>query len=106
MARVYVVHPTDNNISAASQYGPVCYITHRYVYGDEIDAANLMPIDFVQRLEKAAEEFNPEEDYFCLVGDHLQIVAFTAMLAARYDSFRVLRYDREAAGYLEVLIQS
>lgn len=97
--------PNDKrfDITPAMQYGDIRYVNFRYIYGDEIDNERL-PDEPVQGMRENVERFNPEVDYLLILGDHLQLVQFTAMLATAYGQFRVLRYDREARGYFPVVI--
>jgi len=109
---VFVVHPVRDDISQALRFGELRYVTKGYVYGDELDntyeeSPNIgdwcLPADDRQALYAAAAGFNPSVDYLLIAGDHLQLVAFVAMLAAR-GSFRVLRFDRKISDYIPVLI--
>lgn len=100
---VWVIHPVDQDLSAASQWGEIRYITDRHIYGDEIENEEL-PDKFRIDLYKAACSFDYEEDYFLLIGDQLQLVAFAGMLSERKGCIRVLRYDKKAEGYIPVFI--
>lgn len=104
---VVVVHPiSDVDISAAKQYGDIQYINKQYIYGDMLDGENRPPVEFTKAIKEAVLEFNPEEDYLLIAGDHLQLIMAAFYIGGRCNSFRALRYDRQAAGYLEVLITS
>lgn len=101
---VLAVHPIkDADLTPASVYGEIEYINKRYVYSDELEG-NRIPQPFVSRMEKAVDGFDPGHDYLLIAGDHLQIVAMSALLADRWGDFKVLRYDREAKGYVEIEI--
>jgi hypothetical protein len=104
---VLVVHPiTDKalDVSGASIYGDFKYVNRRYVYMDELAGMGL-PVDVRNRMLKAVDEFDPEADYLLIAGDHLQLIAISALLADRWGIFRVLRYDRAAKGYAPVQIE-
>lgn len=91
--------------ASIKDYGPITYINHRYIYIDEIDDQGHMPHSFMHNLRRAAEKFDPEEDYLLLVGDHLQLVTFAMMVHERMlpdEDLRVLRYDRKAHGHAMV----
>lgn len=96
---VWAVSPTANDVSAAAEYGDVKYINTRYVYGDEIEKEEL-PAELKASMTVAALEFDPLRDYLLLMGDHLQLAAFAAELSYCGHNFRVLRWDRQAKGYL------
>lgn len=129
---VWAVHEVKDDISPALQFGQVRYINHRYVNGDELERtvniASLpsvtdfpvdpmrilgqtkidwtLPAAFDRNLRDAALNFNPVEDYLLIAGDHLQLLAFTAILSSRYPAFSVLRYDRRMGEYIPVLLRS
>lgn len=103
---VWVVHPVKDDLSAALQYGEIKYITEGYVHGDELEQEDKIPKPVAMKLFNAARDFDSFKDYFLIVGDHLQIVQFTANLVAYRGAFRVLRYDRQAQGYFPVFIES
>jgi|HubBroStandDraft_2_1064218.scaffolds.fasta_scaffold245500_2 hypothetical protein len=103
---VLVAHPIANkdvNISSAEAYGELKIVNGRYIFIDEVEEEQLPPA-FASKMLRAVDEFDPEADYLLIAGDHLQLVALSAMLADRWGRFRVLRYDREARGYAPVEI--
>lgn len=113
---VWAVHPIREDISAAANWGRVRFINERYVYPDELVqgykrtgeiGSSIVPADelppiIVDKLKSAVYEFDWVNDYLLIAGDHLQIVMMSAMLAQRYGKFNVLRFDRQAEGYLAV----
>ena len=104
---VFVVHPINDksvDISAALQFGEPYYVGARYVYPDELED-DCLPVAVLQRILKATDRFDVESDYLLIAGDHLQLVAMSASLAERWGRFRVLRYDRQAKGYIVVNIE-
>lgn len=101
---VWAVHTIkDLDISSANAYGDIRFINNRYIYADELVDDDI-PDEFGDRIEKAAEDYDPKSDYVLIAGDHLQLVALVAAVASRCPRLRVLRYDREAKGYLAVNI--
>lgn len=103
---VLVVHPISDkslDISGASVYGSLVYVNKRYVYLDELEDDG-MPKDVTNRMLKAVDAFDPDEDFLLIAGDHLQLIAMSAHLSSRWGQFKVLRYDREAKGYAPVII--
>lgn len=102
---VLVAHPVkDIDISEAMAYGEICYVGKRYIYSDEL-IGEALPKDLTDRMLRAVDKFDPENDYLLIAGDHVQIVALSAMLAARWGRFRVLRFDRKAGGYVAIGIE-
>lgn len=105
MAKVYLVNIVTDDISKAEAFGDIKNINYRYVFGDEIEHEQI-PMPVLKQMQRCADEFDPDEDFLLIAGDHLQLIAFAAMLAARHNYFRVLRWDRKAEGYLPVQINS
>lgn len=107
MSRVFFVHPIKpdkNDITAALQFGDdAAFINTDYVFPDQIDDEEL-PSTCQSRMIDAAQRFDPLTDYLAIVGDHLQLVAFASLLGTQHGRFRVLRWDRDARGYLPVWI--
>lgn len=103
---VFVVNEITDDISAAEQWGPIRYVNHRYINGDELDDKNRIPQEFEQNMLNAAQQFNPDADYLLIVGDHLQIVAFSVILAGEKPHFNVLRWDRREKAYYPVRIET
>lgn len=102
---VWMVHPDKKlDLSQALIYGDIQYINGRYVYADELDENNNLPKASINAILKAVDQFDYDQDYLLIAGDHLQLIAMAAMLQERWGFFRVLRYDREAKGYVSVNI--
>lgn len=101
---VYAVSATKNDSHESVVYGDLSYINHRYVYMDELDG-DCFPEAVKQSINRFADAFDPDRDYLLIAGDHLQLVAASAALGARYSSFKVLRWDRYANGYVPVKVQ-
>lgn len=102
--RVYAVHPVKDDVSAAEQFGEIRYINHRYVYPDELSPDGDLPPKVIAEIRNAAQEFDPETDYVLIVGDHVQVASFIHTLAMFQKDVSVLRYDRQANGYVPVKI--
>lgn len=104
---VWAMHPVKDDLSAALPYGELRFITKGYVHGDELEKVGdveWLPRPALDKLRDAAREFSPTTDWLLIVGDHLQLVQFVALLSQNYSEFGVLRYDRQAEGYLAVEI--
>ena len=100
---VYAVTPIRDDTTPALQFGDIRHINLRYVYGDEIENREL-PADVQDKLQQAAQAFNPERDFVLIAGDHLQLFYFVAALARRRIRFCALRWDKMAQGYIPVWI--
>jgi hypothetical protein len=105
MSKVWVVHPVRDDLSAACQWGTLTYINQRYVYGDELTKDGWIPRQFERALVLAARKFNPDNDFLMLVGDHVQVAYLAFLIAQFHGRCTMLRYDRHAAGYLQVRMQ-
>lgn len=103
---VYAVHPLGKavDVSTALVYGNLKYINRRYVYSDEIGEGNRAPSQVEEAILTAADDFRPQNDYLLIAGDHLQMLMLAVALSTRHGEFNVLRFDREAAGYISVKI--
>jgi hypothetical protein len=105
---VFIVHPLNDkntDISAALEYGEPVYVNSRYVFPDELEGEEL-PHALYNKMLRAVDKFDIEADYLLIAGDHLQLVAMSALLAERWGAFRVLRFDRQAEGYVIVNIEA
>lgn len=104
---VFAVHPIEGvDISPATAFGEIIYINHRYVYSDQLEPDDSLPLYFRKKIDDAADKFNPLYDFLLIAGDHMQLLAMTAALISKYPYFKALRYDREAKGYAVVRIGS
>lgn len=102
---VWMVHPDKKlDLTQALEYGDIEYINSRYIYADELGDDGDLPKNSLNSILKAVDQFDYEQDYLLIAGDHLQLIAMAAMLQERWGFFRVLRYDREAKGYVSVNI--
>lgn len=104
---VWVVsHAKNNDLSKAEIYGPKRFVNVRYVYPDDlVGDQNRISDEFMPAIYRAVAEFNPSRDYVLIVGDNLQLLQFTSLIAKYHGSYRVLRYSREPEGYFPVLIE-
>lgn len=101
MSKVWVPHPVKEDLSAARVFGELVFVNDRYIYADEIDDEGAPPPFFVSHIRDAVSQFDHQNDYLLIVGDHLQLIMFASELGGDY---RVLRYDRQAEGYVPVWI--
>ncbi len=108
---VFVGHEVRDDISPALKFGELRYINRFYIHGDELERSqlgddNVIPTGYRLNIERAVADFRPETDYLLIAGDHLQLLAMTALLAGYFDWFRVLRYDRQLNDYIPVRLSS
>lgn len=107
---VFVVHGVRDDISPARRFGSLRLVNHAYVHGDElertVDEKNEIPREYRKNMDRCVDEFNPATDYLLIAGDHLQLLALTALLAGRFGYLDVLRYDRQLNDYIPVRLYS
>jgi len=104
VGRIFAVHPVKDDLSPALRHGgPILYACDRYIYSDEI-INQAIPHAVRNSLAAVAQSFNVDSDYLLIAGDHLQLMVLCAMLTSRHGTFRVLRFDRQAAGYVAVWV--
>lgn len=126
---VYVVHTMDNpslrdNISQSRKFGELRYINRYYIHGDELDReridipgsddgesvqyrdVNIIPRGYLANMERCSADFNPGADYLLIAGDHLQLLALTAILINKSGFLDVLRWDRQLGEYIPVRLHS
>ena len=114
---VYVVNEVRDDLSAAHKFGRIEYINSYYVHGDELvqqlpleaetDVYDwTIPPGYMANMHRIVQLFNPGVDYLLIAGDHLQLLAMSALLASWCDSFMVLRYDRKILDYIPVRLYS
>lgn len=107
---VFVVHGVRDDISPARRFGSLRLVNHAYVHGDELertlDEKNEIPREYRRNMDRCVSEFNPHTDYLLIAGDHLQLLALTALLAGRFGYLDVLRYDRQLNEYIPVRLHS
>lgn len=106
---VFVVHGVRDDISPARKFGPLLLVNHAYIHGDELEREgddNVVPSWCIARINTAASMFDPVNDFLLIAGDHLQLLAMTAILTVRFGTFMVLRYDRQLNDYIPVRLHS
>jgi hypothetical protein len=101
---VWVMHPARIDLSTAGRFGSFEYVNDHYVYADQIRPDGSLPAEQQKNMEEAAADFNPVTDFLLIAGDHLQIVAFAALLGKRWGTFKVLRYSNSSQSYFEAKI--
>ena len=103
MSKVWLVHPIDKqDTSSANQFGEFVYINHRFIYADQILPDLSINSSFLDHMWCAALDFDTDEDYLLMAGDHLQVAQMCVYLGQVWGRFNVLRYDRIAKGYFPV----
>jgi hypothetical protein len=106
---VYVVHEVKDDLTAARRFGELRYINRFYIHGDELerspDEKNVVPRGYLANMRRCVEDFGPN-DYLLIAGDHLQLLALTALLVGRFQFLDVLRWDRQLRDYIPVRLSS
>lgn len=106
MGKVWIVSNVVDDVSAAARFGLLTQINKRYVYPDELQGQNnTLPTSFQYNLTRAANEFNAQEDYLLLAGDHVQMAMMIALLSYRCTIIRVLRWDRKVNTYVPITLE-
>lgn len=101
---VYAAHELPKiDVTGAAVYGDIHYVNHRYIYADELNG-DKPPKGFDENIRRAMGGFIPRKDYLLIAGDHLQIVMLVNALSEMQSGFYVLRFDREAKGYIPIMI--
>jgi len=107
-SRVWMIHPVANiNITDARRFGTICYVSPQgdYLFGDEVE--DLAIPEFKRReMQFCVDEWNPDNDFLLLAGDHAQLIILGAMLAKRYSRFYMLRFDRNTRGYFPLRVDA
>ncbi len=111
---VLIVHEFDNpalfkSIEPAKAFGEIRYANKFYIHGDELEREgndNLIPTGYRVNMERVAEKFDPDRDFLLIAGDHLQLLALTAILIGRHGYLTVLRWDRKISEYIPVRLGS
>lgn len=107
MNTAWVVHPVREDLSAALRYGTLRYVTDGYCYPDQLIGhdGDQFPDAIISRMQFSASLFDPDSDYLVMIGDHAQLLMFAVFIAQLNpdsNSIRVLRYDRQAQGYISI----
>lgn len=111
---VFAVHELQPRLRAsldpAKKFGEIRYVNQFYIHGDELertsDEKNRIPRGYLKNMERCVAEFDPRHDYLLIAGDHLQLLALTAMLIHKRGFLDVLRYDRNIQDYIPVRLYS
>lgn len=121
---VYVAHEVKDDIRAAERFGELRYVNKFYVHGDELEQVrldvpgandgvsvkyedvNVIPRGYTMNMERCVVKFQPGRDYLLIAGDHLQLLALTALLINKAGFLDVLRWDRQLRDYIPVRLSS
>lgn len=101
---VFVVHPVREDLSAALRYGIIRYVNKSFLYPDQLGGpkGDELPPNIITALNDASSLFDVDRDHLMMIGDYVQMVTMAVMIAGKCLSYRVLRYDRQAEGYISV----
>lgn len=97
-SRVFIIQKRSHvNVMDAAQYGELVHILPEE---HNVDDNNTTPL-----LEDGLREFNPEEDFLLLLGDPAAIGIATACIARRFNSYTLLKWDRQNSVYFTLYVQ-
>jgi hypothetical protein len=110
---VWVAHEVKDDIRPAERFGELRYVNKFYIHGDELGQAsigpstfNAIPAGYWANMRRCYAEFHPGADYLLIAGDHLQLLALTALLVGKRGFLDVLRWDRQLRDYIPVRLSS
>ena len=111
---VYLAHELESpklrdSIRPAAKFGEIRCANRFYIHGDELEQVgtdNFIPSGYRVNMERVASEFNPDQDFLLIVGDHLQVLALACILVTRHGYVTVLRWDRLMGEYIPVRLGS
>lgn len=100
MARVFIIETPCVNVEKAKRYGELVILLPESVDQPRVSALNS---DYyaglvIEALEK--HEFNPKEDYLCLVGAMGVVAVAIAAMAVRWKSIRCLIFNASRSEYV------
>jgi len=107
-SRVWMIHPVPNiDVADAKRFGSINYVSPKgeYLFGDEVE--DLAIPEFKRReMLACVGDWDPNNDFLLLAGDHAQLIILGAMLARRYSYFYMLRYDRQTRSYFPLRVDT
>lgn len=93
MARVFLPHRTDKDVSSAKDYGDIIYLC---------DDCQVFDVDGTLRtFHKSLLSFNfdPEVDYICMTGRPLALAFLLALVVKQHDRVRLLFHNAKFNAY-------
>lgn len=97
MARVFIIEPPSVNVEKAKNYGELVVLITDQPRVSALDCDYYAGL-VVEALE--AHDYNPKEDYFCLVGSMSSIAVSIAAMTTRYKAIRCLIFNGSRSEYV------
>lgn len=100
LATVYIPQNVgDKNLHAATQYGIFTTFTRHELPTDPEGVE-----EWVSEVKKWVSTYNPDHDYFLLIGDPLLISVVSALTATMFTYYNALKWDRQTRSYIVVKV--
>lgn len=97
MARVFIIEPPSVNVEKANRFGDI-----KILIKDQPRVSALDSDFYAGLVVEALEEqnYNPKEDYFCLVGSMSSIAVAVAAMVVRWGKIRCLVFHGSRSDYV------
>lgn len=102
---VYIPHNDGayKDYSDAKRYGELHFIGHFGVYPDTVHHEHhTLPEEITAPLNRAAADYDSEEDFVIPTGDIVLVCYFVSLLTLMHKTIRLLKYDRIERAYYQV----
>ena len=96
MSRVFIIETPSVNVEKANRYGQIVILINQ---PPKISALNSDYFAGMVIEELENHEFNPKDDYFCLVGSMSSIAVTVASLVVRWGDIRCLLFNASRNDY-------
>lgn len=97
MARVFIIEPPSVNVEKAERYGKLIVLLNEPPRISALNSDYYAGV-VIEKLEEY--EFNPKEDYVCIVGSSSSLVVSIAALITRYSSIMCLLFNASRSDYV------
>jgi hypothetical protein len=97
MARVFLLEPPTVNIEKAHRFGDIIILMADIPRVSALDSDTYAGT-VIEKLEE--EEYNPKEDFFCLVGAMSSISVSIAAMVTRWKSVKCLLFNAGRGEYV------
>jgi len=97
MARVFIIEPPSVNVEKAERFGELIVLLTDQPRVSALNS-DYYAGTVIEALE--AEEFNPKEDYFCLVGSMSAIAVSIAAMITRWGHIKCLIFNGSRSDYV------
>lgn len=94
MPRVIVLEPSALDVSAATEFGSIEYVSESRMNFSNIDNIISQTIHYLKDIK-----YNPLEDYICLTGQGQKLAIFVATVSCVHKEFLLLIFDARQSKY-------